>query len=35
MTMNDDYETKDLIRSFAYIALFFAAIFIAAWVEGS
>lgn len=30
--MND--ETKDLIRSLAYIALFFAAIYIAAWAEG-
>jgi hypothetical protein len=31
--MND--ETKDLIRSLAYIAIFFACIFLAAWVEGS
>ena len=30
--MND--ETKDLIRSLAYIALFFVCIFFAAWVEG-
>jgi hypothetical protein len=27
-------ETTNLIRSFAYIALFFAAVFIAAWAEG-
>jgi hypothetical protein len=31
--MND--ETKDLIRSLTYIAIFFACIFLAAWVEGS
>ena len=31
---NNDYSNADLIRSFAYIALFFACIFLAAWVEG-
>lgn len=35
--MNDDfdYETTNLVRSLCYIALFFACIFLAAWVEGS
>ena len=31
---NNDYSNADLIRSFAYIALFFACIFLAAWAEG-